>query len=304
MSGVKRERWTELDVLALPSGEHDYFDRKSGALLVAKEFRLDMAKALSAFANSGGGHLVLGVRDDGTLDGVPAIAKGRTTTREWLEQTIPHMLNYPLEDFRVHEVESGTPSSIPTGKVVIVVDVGDSVIAPHQAADTRLYYYRERGHSKPASHFYLETLRNRLVNPVLKAALERIEFATAFAYENGIFIETRVHFRITNIGRTAVYKWFFCLDAANFVDERRSDYRFSNRLAASFWPIGDSPYGDFMTAARMESAPLSATLQATENQRLIGTNCSRSRRTMAFRAAPDENESPFFRPCSNRAESM
>ena len=27
MSTVKRERWTESDVDALPPGEHDYFDR-------------------------------------------------------------------------------------------------------------------------------------------------------------------------------------------------------------------------------------------------------------------------------------
>jgi hypothetical protein len=27
---VKRERWTEDEVLSLPLGEHDFFDRKSG----------------------------------------------------------------------------------------------------------------------------------------------------------------------------------------------------------------------------------------------------------------------------------
>ena len=101
--------------MALPAGEHDYFDRKSGALLTSPTFQEDLAKALSAFSNSGGGHLLLGVRDDGTFDGVPSPFRGRTPTREWLEQIVPNLLSYPLEDFRVHEVEPSSPSAIPAG---------------------------------------------------------------------------------------------------------------------------------------------------------------------------------------------
>ena len=55
---VKREQWTEDEVAALPSGEHDYFDRKAGALFDSADRNnlLDvLAKAGSAFANSGGG---------------------------------------------------------------------------------------------------------------------------------------------------------------------------------------------------------------------------------------------------------
>lgn len=161
MSIVKRERWAEDDVSALPAGEHDYFDRKSGALLADRDFEEKLAKVLSAFANSGGGHLVLGVKNDGTFDGVPQIHKGRQSTREWLEQVIPNRLSYPLQDFRVHEVEPSTPSAIPAGKVLIVIDVGDSNLAPHQSIFTYIYYHRVGGHSKPAPHFYLETLRGR-----------------------------------------------------------------------------------------------------------------------------------------------
>src|SRR6267143_4069311 len=77
---VKREQWTEQEVRALPAGEHDYFDRKSGLLfddLAARANLYDtLAKAASAFANTGGGHLVLGVEDDGAFDGVPPIISG------------------------------------------------------------------------------------------------------------------------------------------------------------------------------------------------------------------------------------
>jgi hypothetical protein len=227
MSIPKRERWSEADVLALPEGEHDYFDRKSGALLVSQDFRKDTAKALCAFANSGGGHLVIGVEDDSRLSGVDP-TRGRTPTREWLEQVIPNLLVFPLQDFRVHQVEPATTSIIPTGRVVLVVDVGDSGLAPHQTEGARVYYYREGGHSVPAPHFYLETLRNRLTRPQLSASLTGIVRTNAYAWAGGIFVETRLAFLITNTGRVAAYKWALVVEGTDGDAEgREADYKFA-----------------------------------------------------------------------------
>ena len=64
-----------------------------------------------------------------------------------------------LQQFRVHQVEASTRSSILNGRVIIVVDVGDSTLAPHQAAESKIYYFRQGGRSEPAPQFYLETLR-------------------------------------------------------------------------------------------------------------------------------------------------
>src|SRR5689334_5087873 len=60
---VKRKQWIEEEVTQLPTGEHDYFERKSGLLFnpISRNNLLDaLAKASSAFSNSGGGHLILG----------------------------------------------------------------------------------------------------------------------------------------------------------------------------------------------------------------------------------------------------
>lgn len=167
---VKKDKWTEEQILALPSGESDRFDRKSGMLLSDSSFEEKMAKALSAFSNSGGGHLVIGVKDDGTFDGVSEFHKGRTKTREWLEQKIPYLLVPVLQDFRVHEVEKTTHTLIPQDKVIIVIDVGDSNLAPHQSNKDYHYYYRAGGHSKPAPHQYLEFLWKRESYPGPKIA--------------------------------------------------------------------------------------------------------------------------------------
>jgi hypothetical protein len=131
MSFIKKERWIESEVDALPAGEHNYFERKSGALFADKgELLGKLAKTISAMANTGGGYIILGVDDAGVPDGVPQ-AEGRTPIKDWLEQQIPFLVDYALSDYRVHIVERSIPSRIPVDKEVVVIDVGDSPLAPH-----------------------------------------------------------------------------------------------------------------------------------------------------------------------------
>jgi predicted HTH transcriptional regulator len=146
----KREKWTESDIEELPTGEQDYFERKSGLLFQNRgEFLDTIAKAISAFSNSGGGHLIIGVNDNGILDGLPPEV-GNTTIKDWLEQKIPNLVDYPISDFRVHQVIRANPSRIPQNHEVVVIDVGDSPLAPHQSARDKKYYYRSGGRSEPA----------------------------------------------------------------------------------------------------------------------------------------------------------
>lgn len=166
---MKKDVWTEEEILSI-AFESDNFERKSGLLLDGGDFPGAVAKALSAFANTDGGHIVIGVNDDGSLDGVRPTHKGRTSTRQWLEQKIPTLLAPSLQDFRVHEIAPTESSSIPHGKVLIVVDVGKSDLAPHQAIPNLTYYYRVGSHSHPAPHRYLELLFGREKFPGPKVA--------------------------------------------------------------------------------------------------------------------------------------
>ena len=129
---MMRERWSESDILALPPEEPSKWDRKSGRLFDDQVKFLDsMAKVVSAMANSGGGSIILGVEDDGTPAGVKSHI-GRQSMKDWLEQQLPNLTDYPLSNFRVHTVERAVPSLIPADAVVIVIDIGDSPLAPHQ----------------------------------------------------------------------------------------------------------------------------------------------------------------------------
>jgi hypothetical protein len=229
MTLVKREKWTEEQVAELPTGEHDYFERKSGKLLDVPDRNslLDtLAKAASAFANSGGGHLILGVTDAGDLNGVPRIWSGRTTTRDWLEQKLPQLLDYRLNDFRVHIVERSQSSRIPPERDVIVVDLGDSALAPHQSARDHTYYYRSAGRSLPAPHFYLELLRQRQTSPVLDFELTGAEI-DAWLHQGMPMLRVDAKFLIENKGRIAAYKWALVARTLNEIPEGRGeDYYF------------------------------------------------------------------------------
>ncbi|MEJ7785750.1 MAG: ATP-binding protein [Solirubrobacteraceae bacterium] len=214
-----RQQWTEADVLALPAGEHDWLERKAGALYDSRDLsgmRGALAKASSAFANTGGGSLVLGIDDDGTtFDGLPP-THGATPTREWIEQLLPNLVSYALVEFRVHEVQAEpAASTIPSGRVAIVVDVGDSPAAPHQCAyggggaQKYVYYIRQGGHSVPAPHHIVELIRQRLTAPVLTAEVLGIRMRKAAIIESAeaTFAHVEVVMRLANEGRVAAYKW-------------------------------------------------------------------------------------------------
>lgn len=221
----KREKWTESEIEELPAGEQDYFERKSGLLFQNRgEFLDTIAKAISAFSNSGGGSLVLGVTDNGIPDGLPSLV-GNASIKDWLEQKIPNLVDYPISDFRVHQVIRKDPSHIPTNTEIIVVDVGDSALAPHQSSRDKTYYYRSAGRSERAPHFYLELLHQRLTNPTLEVSLENLALIDSYNLDGNIFIEAKMEFIIKNTGRIAAYKWgIFIRTINNVPDNRENDY--------------------------------------------------------------------------------
>jgi hypothetical protein len=248
---VKRETWTEDDLNELSSEEPDVFERKAGKLFENEDKFLDaVAKGVSAFANSGGGSLILGVTNDGAPDGLPSRV-GRATMRDWIEQKTPHLVDYPLADFRVHTVIRSEASKIPHDREVIVIDVGDSAAAPHQSKRDKVYYRREGGRSVPAPHFYLELLRQRLTNPNLEFKLIKVEPIDAYECDEGLFLRVQLKFHVQNVGRVAAYHWRlnFRSVQANDIDVasfEKADYRFYNfppkklgGLTPGGIPIGD-----------------------------------------------------------------
>jgi len=167
--------WTEDDVLALPSGESDRFERKGVRLLdltrpeVTQDKVMDgLAPQLSAFANTGGGQIIYGVSDAGGVEdgGIPLIVKGRQSTKDWLEDIIPNLTDPEILGFNVYEIRGkASESSIAADRALYVVDIPDSERAPHQSRRDDKYYVRLGSKSRPASHRLIEDIRNRTRHP-------------------------------------------------------------------------------------------------------------------------------------------
>jgi len=163
--------WTEASLLALGPDEFDDLEYKASAWVVAKtgrlhgEFPSALSKQLSAFANGGGGDIVIGVDDSGQVDGGVSTSFKAGGTRSWLEDVVPGLVDPPLSSFNVFEVlPSARPSAIRPGHAVYVIHVPSSDNAPHQAIDKR-YYLRIAGKSRPMGHLHIQDVLARTRNP-------------------------------------------------------------------------------------------------------------------------------------------
>lgn len=164
------EEWTEADLQGLFSGETDEYEFKSSRIHLTDMAR-EIQVAASAFWNSGGGILIIGLDDDGNVDGGISDLVGRQRLRDWVDRVISHV--EPAGPYLVRLIyrENGE-SHIEDGKCVLVIAYGESNSAPHMAPDKR-YYVRAGTHSDPAGHFLVEAIRarRRLQKPVLRGLL-------------------------------------------------------------------------------------------------------------------------------------
>lgn len=225
-------KWDEEYLLSLPLGEHGWVEAKGRRTVdltlpgvVESKAREDISKAVSAFANSGGGVLVLGMKelphgwaiDDG---GVALSVKGKSPTREWLEDVIPNLVENPLVDFDVYVVTGGTEGSqIAEGRGVFIVEIGDSEHAPHQALDNR-YYIRVGSKSKPIGHRLVTDIFNRRRHPKMAVEVEfrivrrwekvNMLLASNMYYNRKEEIVIEADFQASNVGKVYA-KYMNCL---------------------------------------------------------------------------------------------
>lgn len=162
--------WNENRLMIIDSDEHDFQEFKSSPYLqtengISSLFTESMSKQVSAFANGGGGRILIGINDYGKIDGgVRTDLKGGGT-RSWLEDVIPDLVYPKLQEFNVYEiVPSSQLSQISAGCAVYLIEIPSSTIAPHQARDKR-YYLRIAGKSRPMHHLNVMDIMRRTSTP-------------------------------------------------------------------------------------------------------------------------------------------
>lgn len=165
------EEWSEKDITEIPDEENDIYEFKSSRILKDK-LKERISIAASAFWNSGGGALIVGVDDQGKIDGGIPFTIGKQKLRDWVDQAVS--LTEPVGPYVVKIIKRESNSSlIENEKVILVVSFGESYNGPHMALDKK-YYIRAGAHSGPASHFLVESIRSRkgLDKPLLQGMIK------------------------------------------------------------------------------------------------------------------------------------
>lgn len=145
--------------------------------------RSEIAKDVSAFANSDGGVIIYGVREKSNLpvqvdEGVEATP----CSKEWLESAILTAITPRIEDCRIYPI----PRS--TDRFLYVVQIPKSFRGPHQASDKR-YYKRHNFKSEPMEDYEIADVRSR-----------RRRFPPLVTFQIAVYKGLLVAFEIRNVG--------------------------------------------------------------------------------------------------------
>jgi hypothetical protein len=145
------ERITESDTLEFKS-------RKIATKELDQAIR-DLAAEVSAFANSAGGVLAIGIEESSTQENGPTAERieGFTDGKwraEWLMSKLEGKISPPISGLLIYDVP------LEAGGWCIIIDIPRSSQAPHQSVD-RKYYARRQFQKLPMAHYEVEDVRNR-----------------------------------------------------------------------------------------------------------------------------------------------
>ncbi len=146
--------------------------KQSDALLAGNLDRIktELAKDVSAFANSDGGQIIYGVVEQNHVPTMidNGIADQGSITKEWIEQVIVSRVTPGIEGLRILRISKGTGNSL------FVITIPKSFRGPHQVTMEHRYYKRANFKSAPMEHYEIQDVagRIRVAPPLLVARLQ------------------------------------------------------------------------------------------------------------------------------------
>lgn len=197
--------------------ENIHLDYKgSGSIDKTPEKKKEIAKDVSAFANSDGGTIIYGVKeyDEKEKRHLPEtidFINGRLYSKEWLEQVINSSISPRIEGLIITPLQVDSPEK---NQVIYVVDIPKSNTA-HQAKDKR-YYKRFNFESTAMEDWEIKDLMNRNIKTDFKLSFEtRPSKEKIREFLSGDFnFEIELDICVTNIGQRIV-KYLACFVKGN-----------------------------------------------------------------------------------------
>jgi hypothetical protein len=169
--------------------ESIHIEFKSGeALSKTDSKKKEVAKDVSAFANSDGGIIVYGISEKNHKADKFTYVDGDVYTKEWLEQIISTTIKRNIDGLKIYPVRNN-------GKIeesIYVVQIPSSIDAPHLSRDNR-FYKRYNFESVPMEEYEIRQLYGRKVKSELQLSGYSIGVKeigveeTTFTCETGVY---------------------------------------------------------------------------------------------------------------------
>ena len=139
--------------------------KAAGSLSKDDKKKAEIAKDVSAFANSDGGIVVYGIEERDHKAYALSYIDGNTYTKEWLEQVIQDNIQRRIEGLEIFPIRDNGDIT----KSIYIVKIPRSSNTPHMSAD-KCYYKRNNFRSVKMEEYEVRDLFYRESTPNLKIA--------------------------------------------------------------------------------------------------------------------------------------
>lgn len=215
---LDKEILTEEDIkqlISLKVEESIHLDfKQSDSLGKNDKKKLELAKDVSAFANSAGGFIVYGLIEKNHVADSLSFIDGDEITKEWIEQVIQTRIQRKIEGLKITPVRINNDLQ----KSIYIIKIPESSLAPHMTSDKR-FYKRFNFESVQMEEYEIRNLYNRKEKTNL--VIHNIITSTKLDKENKGDIDETVFyflaFQIENIGK-AIEKYFKLTIQLNFTE--------------------------------------------------------------------------------------
>lgn len=170
-------------LIAFKTPESLHLDYKASSAL-ALEKKDEICKDVSAFANSDGGVLIYGIKEEKKhkVAYPVSIDEGVDTSKvskEWLDQILSSNIRPIISGVEIIEIK------IAESRAILFIQVAKSFRGPHQAPDKK-YYKRRNVVSEPMEHYEIEDIRNRkqLIPSLVNMDVQLAGFQVQLVVEN------------------------------------------------------------------------------------------------------------------------
>ena len=144
--------------------ENIHLDYKAaGSLSKEPKKKEEIAKDVSAFANSDGGIIVYGIEEKEHKASSISYIDGNIYTKEWLEQVVQDNIQRRIDDLIIFPIREDGDIL----KTIYIVKIPRSYNAPHMSAD-KCYYKRNNFRSVKMEEYEIRDLFNRISIPKLE----------------------------------------------------------------------------------------------------------------------------------------